>query len=396
MNLGRTRKIAVNLAIAGTAPCLLFANDALRFQHHYVDRNLDGESWGQTALADVDHDGDLDFITGQRSGPIVWYEYQEKNWVRHLLGNDSPSDVGGVAMDVNRDGWADFVTGGAWYEHPGKEPIGPFKRHVFDASLASVHDIRVGDLDGDGKDDIVTMSDKNDLRWYKIPTDPHGNWQKTFISESVHSGISVGDMDGDGDLDIARSNIWLENDGNGKNWTSHRMTEPIWGSDAVPWQRNATQTWIADMNGDNRPDVVVTDGESRGARAAWLEAPLQKSGAWKIHYLPKGDDNARGAYHSLHVADFDQDGFLDVFTVEMEWVGGESPPRWFIWKGLDGKGQFEERVILGANLGGHEAAVGDVDGDGDLDICSKLWRAVPDNANGGRNHVDFMENLLIE
>ena len=38
--------------------------------------------------------------------------------------------------------------------------------------------------------------------------------------------------------------------------------------------------------------------------------------------------------------------------------------------------------------------VADVDGDGDLDICSKLWRARKDNTNEGRDHDDFMENLL--
>ena len=54
-----------------------------------------------------------------------------------------------------------------------------------------------------------------------------------------------------------------------------------------------------------------------------------------------------------------------------------------------------ERVILDANLGGHEAVIGDVDQDGDLDICSKLWRARPQNANGGKNHFDYLENLLV-
>lgn len=36
----------------------------------------------------------------------------------------------------------------------------------------------------------------------------------------------------------------------------------------------------------------------------------------------------------------------------------------------------------------------DFDGDGDIDIVSKLWRPRRDNANGGRNHVDFLENRL--
>ncbi len=35
-------------------------------------------------------------------------------------------------------------------------------------------------------------------------------------------------------------------------------------------------------------------------------------------------------------------------------------------------------------------------GDGDLDICSKTWSPRKDNSNGGRMHVDFLENLLIQ
>ena len=49
--------------------------------------------------------------------------------------------------------------------------------------------------------------------------------------------------------------------------------------------------------------------------------------------------------------------------------------------------------MLDANLGAHEAVCGDIDADGDLDICSKLWQPIKSNANGGRNHFDFLENL---
>lgn len=67
-----------------------------RFKHSFGDRELTTDAMGQTALVDLDRDGDLDFITGQRNGPITWYEYQgAQRWVRHRLGEDSPSDVGG-------------------------------------------------------------------------------------------------------------------------------------------------------------------------------------------------------------------------------------------------------------------------------------------------------------
>ena len=51
-----------------------------------------------------------------------------------------------------------------------------------------------------------------------------------------------------------------------------------------------------------------------------------------------------------------------------------------------------EHILLDAKLGGHELQVGDVDGDGDIDIVSKAWGCLPWNALGGRMHVDYLEN----
>lgn len=367
----------------------------LSFQHHAIDRALPGSSYGQTSLVDVDQDGDLDFITGGNAEgrSVFWFEFRGADtWVRHLVGKDHPSDVGGTAIDVDGDGWVDHVAGGVWYRNTGRPRDEAFERIVFDPELKSVHDLVAADLNGDGQLEIVTLSDKNNLRWYRIPKDARQPWMRHDVGAGVHAGLAVGDLDGDGDADIARSNVWFENaDGTGSRWLEH----PIPFGNPRPPYPLATRCWIVDIDRDGRNDLVMTENEIRGGKIAWLENTDGKGVNWKVHPLPPGDPAPRGAYHSLAVADFDRDGDLDVFTVEMEHIRGERMPRWFIWENVDRRGaKFVERVILDNGLGGHEAVVGDVDGDGDIDICSKLWRPRPDNANGGRNHADFLENLL--
>ena len=76
-----------------------------------------------TSLADLDHDGDLDFATGQRhdvGGGLVWWEYcAPDHWVRHAVGTGHTSAAGGNAANVNGDGWVDLLAGNSWYENPG-------------------------------------------------------------------------------------------------------------------------------------------------------------------------------------------------------------------------------------------------------------------------------------
>ncbi|HEX5175415.1 MAG TPA: VCBS repeat-containing protein [Chthoniobacteraceae bacterium] len=130
-----------------------------KFRHHFIDRDLPGNSYGQTALVDIDKDGDLDFVTGGKDAQksVYWFEYRgADDWVRHLIGTDHPSDVGGATIDVDGDGWLDHITGGVWYRNSGKPRSESFERIVFDKQLNAVHDLVAGDLDGDRRIEIVT------------------------------------------------------------------------------------------------------------------------------------------------------------------------------------------------------------------------------------------------
>jgi hypothetical protein len=109
-----------------------------------------------------------------------------------------------------------------------------------------------------------------------------------------------------------------------------------------------------------------------------------------------GPEKKTGSYHSLVVADFNQDGLKDVFTAEQEDKNHLMKP-----EGLEERGllyiqqksaslpEFKLQVVHKDNPGWHDTRAGDVDGDGDIDLATKIW-----NADEGFYHADYWENKL--
>jgi len=350
-----------------------------KFEYHQIDRI--GNQMGQTSLVDVDKDGDLDWIAGCNGGDIWWFEYKgPDNWVRHLLGQKVLTEVGGTAFDIDGDGWIDQVSGGAWYKNTGKPREQEFIKYPNDV-IPGCHDNVAADIDGDKKLDVVVMSDKSALFWYKIPSDPTLKWQAHKIGDAVHGAIDlagVADIDGDGDNDVVRTNIWFENaDGKGIKWTPHNNID--FGQPDAKWPL-MTKSWVADLDKDGDSDIVQAEGDCISGRVAWHENTDGKGKGWMRHIIA---DKSGQDFHSLAVADFDNDGDLDVFS-----GGGpltEGTRKWFIWENADGKaGRFVQHEIF-AGKECHETKAADVDRDGDIDICSKPWN--------GSEHI-YLRNML--
>lgn len=368
------------VCVSGSAVAATFP----RFETHVI--GTWGNRLGQTALVDIDQDGDLDWVVGQ-SGTLSWFEYRgPDDWLRHDLGQGARTDVGGTAFDVDGDGWVDVVTGTGWYRNPRNPRRRAFT--FFPTGAISSHDNVAADIDGDGRLDVVACSNDRQhvrLAWYSIPADPRKPWTEHVIGEGIHGGVDpagVGDLDGDGDADVVRGDVWFENlDGKGTRWQSHATLVPDGGSRVGPFGL-CLKTWLIDLDQDGDLDVIQAEADFPDCRVFWFEN-LGRAASWRFHLISR--DSTGQDFHSLAVADFDNDGDPDVFS-----GGGPLSQRLhasFIWENLDGKGGAWREHLLLSGERCHEARAADVDGDGDIDICTKPW-------NGSR-HL-FLRNRLID
>jgi FG-GAP-like repeat len=382
----------------------------MKWTHFSIANPLPGESWGTagTPLVDLDHDGDLDVALSRRNAHGFWW-YERKSdsvWVQHLI-NDSPQvfqGLGAAALDVDNDGWEDLVFDAVWFRNPGtlrENPDSAWEMHEYEHSGHEVHDIAVADINGDGRLDLVTF-DGDQLLWY----DPAKSLAVTTVVKGMgqHGGLTphgIGDLDGDGDPDLVIAGAWFENPGKaGGNWARH-----AWPHLAIPHASYGTsiRSWVVDLNGDGRQDIVYSDCDTGFGHVYWVRNE-DKGIHWTRIELPDpptapGNVEDTGSFHSLAVADFDGDGKLDVFAGEQEdpspMSGDKLPmkpkglkPRGVIWVNSGTTPPtFTPQVIHDGNPGWHDVSIGDVDGDGDVDIVSKIWFK-----DGPTYHADYWRN----
>ena len=247
--------------------------------------------------------------------------------------------------------------------------------------------VALGDLDGDGDLDAVLA---NTMRL--LPTADNKILLNDGSGRFSDSGLPVGqggtgvallDANDDGKLDVViggmmGGTVYL-NDG------SHFTPQPITVSH-MP-ESGASQWYLAvgDLNGDGRDDLFMAGccgtGASRGPGEMVSFAPANRVLLSNGQAL-QNSGQALGTRGSQAVAlgDVDSDGDLDAFVGNTQSSGesfvNDEPNE--VWLN-DGQGNFGDNGQLMGGQRTYAVALGDVDGDGDLDAlvgnegADELW-----------------------
>lgn len=125
---------------------------------------------------------------------------------------------------------------------------------------------------------------------------------------------------------------------------------------------------VRDVNGEGRPDIVVTEerypGQEPDANLWWFEQPADPAAPNR----PRHRVTTTFSLINLVAADFDRDGDIDLVTAERKGAG----LRVLLFEN-DGRGRFTERVLDRGKESHLGTRAADLDGSGDRDLVSIGW-----------------------
>ena len=235
-----------------------------------------GDYINSVAVGDFDGDGDLDVVSGDEDNQVVAWENDgtpfSGGWYSQTVGTRGDLIRSVAVGDFDDDGKPDIVSGDednqvvVW-----KNDGTPFSSGWYSQTAgtrgASILSVAVGDFDGDRDPDIVSGAHNDEVVvWENDGTPFFGGWYSQTVGtrgQDVDS-VAAGDLDCDGDLDVLSGDedgdvVGWENDGT--PFTDGWAATVVYSVNESP--DDVRSVAVADLDGDWALDIVSGDMKYR-------------------------------------------------------------------------------------------------------------------------------------
>ena len=341
-------------------------------------------------FADIDDDGDLDLFVGSFSANTIYY-YENTGTVQHARW--APVDLNyanlttanrskPIFADLDADGDLDFLVGDTGASLTFLDNEGSSTNAIWGSPLLDYSQMDVGgasvpdlvDIDNDGDQDLIVGDGAGYIYTFEnlgSPTTPFWSDQQALPIPRINdswASPALTDIDGDGDHDlfVGTAQGFLYFYRNTGSPETAMWAPPDTSYNDIDVGLSATPTF-ADIDADGDQDLFV--GEHNGSFDFYENTGDVALAAWAPPVIGYADINV-GQRAAPRFEDIDQDGDLDLFLGAIEWKTGRAMT-FFENVGTTTTPIWGDPVRAFAGTGPisySKPTFGDLDGDGDADL----------------------------
>ncbi|MEU8203335.1 FG-GAP-like repeat-containing protein [Streptosporangium sp. NPDC049046] len=285
-----------------------------------------GATRDQVRFADVDVDGRDDYLVVDDQGRVrAWLNQFTGGGVAWSYQGEIASGVGATRdqvrfHDFDGDGRDDYLvfddTGytKAWLNNVGGNRPWIYQGAVVGGVGASRDDVVIADIDGNGRDDYLTVNAAGEVaawlneRWGRA--DPWDYQGQIASTDAPRQEVRFADLNGDGRDDY----LLVKDNGRVEAWLNVREADRVgWNFRGVVASGSGPRDHIrfADLNGDNRDDYLVVGDQ--GQVDAWFNSGTGDAVAWTSKGRLASGSASRD---QIRFADIDGDNRDDYLVVD--------------------------------------------------------------------------------